>query len=106
MGKRKSSKPPPKKKRPTLDSTFNCPFCNSSKSVSAQLDQERGVGTVTCSVCGATFTSKINSLSEAIDVYSDWLDRCEEENADTADPTPPAPPVRDHRPRDELEDSE
>lgn len=105
MGKRKSSKPPPKKKRATLDSTFNCPFCNSSKTVSAQLDQDRGVGTVTCSVCGATFTSKINSLSEAIDVYSDWLDRCEEENADTAEPTPPAPPPRvgSHRPAEDSD---
>ncbi len=107
MGKRKSSKPPPKKKRPTLDSTFNCPFCNSSKSVSAQLDQDRGVGTVTCSVCGANYTSKINSLSEAIDVYSDWLDKCEEENADLGGdvraPSPP-PPTRRRVQEDDVSD--
>jgi transcription elongation factor Elf1 len=29
MGKRKSSaKPPPKKARPKLETTFACPFCN------------------------------------------------------------------------------
>lgn len=82
MGKRKSSKPPPKKQRQKLDTTFNCPFCNSSKSVAADMDHDRGVGTVTCNVCGANYASKINQLSEAIDVYSDWIDACERENAD------------------------
>jgi transcription elongation factor Elf1 len=38
MGKRKSSKPPPKKVRPKLDVSFNCPFCNSNKSVTATMD--------------------------------------------------------------------
>jgi len=32
MGKRKSSaKPPPKKARPKLETTFACPFCNADK---------------------------------------------------------------------------
>ena len=43
MGKRKSSKPPPKKKRPKLDVAFNCPFCNSNKSVTATLDYDAEV---------------------------------------------------------------
>ena len=43
MGKRKSSKPPPKKQRPKLDVAFNCPFCNSSKSVTATLDYDAEV---------------------------------------------------------------
>ena len=38
MGKRKSSKPPPKKQRPKLDVSFSCPFCNSDKSVTATMD--------------------------------------------------------------------
>ena len=40
MGKRKSSKPPPKKVKPKLDKAFNCPFCNSAKSVTANMDWE------------------------------------------------------------------
>lgn len=43
MGKRKSSKPPPKKQRPKLDVAFNCPFCNSNKSVSAIMDWDSEV---------------------------------------------------------------
>jgi hypothetical protein len=37
QGKRKSSKPPPKKVAPKLDKLFTCPFCNHEKSVSAKL---------------------------------------------------------------------
>jgi transcription elongation factor Elf1 len=43
MGKRKSSKPPPKKQRPKLDVAFNCPFCNSNKSVTALMDWDSEV---------------------------------------------------------------
>lgn len=81
MGKRKSAKPPPKKQRPKLDTAFNCPFCNSNKTVTAALDQERSVGTVKCRECDEEFSCHIHPLSEAIDVYSEWIDACEAENA-------------------------
>jgi transcription elongation factor Elf1 len=80
MGKRKSAAPPPKKEQAKLETSFNCPFCNSSKSVSATLDMEREVGTVACSVCGKKFSTKANNLTEAIDIYSDWIDACEAAN--------------------------
>lgn len=81
MGKRKSSKPPPKKVRPKLDKAFNCPFCNSAKSVAATMDWEVAQGTVSCTVCHVSYTAKIGKLSEEIDVYSEWIDQCEEANA-------------------------
>ena len=80
MGKRKSSKPPPTKQKPKLDATFNCPFCNSGKSVAAVLDRESKQGQISCTVCGANYRTPINALSEAIDVYSDWIDACDAEN--------------------------
>lgn len=80
MGKRKSSKPPPKKVRPKLDAAFNCPFCNSSKSVACTMNWEVEQGTVNCTVCNTSYTTTINSLSEAIDVYSEWIDECEKAN--------------------------
>jgi len=36
-GKRKSSKPPPKKVAPKLEKTFTCPFCNNERSVVAKM---------------------------------------------------------------------
>ena len=45
MGKRKSSKPPPKKVKPKLDVAFSCPFCNSDKSVTATMDWNNEVNT-------------------------------------------------------------
>lgn len=84
MGKRKSSKPPPKKAVAKLDTTFSCPFCNSDKSVSCQMDWDNEVGIVSCNACTAQFTGRITHLSEPVDVYSEWLDECEraEEEAD------------------------
>ncbi|GMH39901.1 hypothetical protein BSKO_07805 [Bryopsis sp. KO-2023] len=82
MGKRKSRKQPvvtkAKRKLPTL---FNCPFCNSDKSVSVTTDKERSTGTCTCGVCGARYCGTVNSLSDPVDVYCEWIDACEDANA-------------------------
>jgi Transcription elongation factor Elf1 like len=51
MGKRKSSKPPPKKQKPKLATQFACPFCNTDNSVSCQFDRARDIGTVSCNAC-------------------------------------------------------
>ncbi|XP_019645797.1 transcription elongation factor 1 homolog isoform X1 [Branchiostoma floridae] len=82
MGRRrKSSKPPPKKKMTEpLQIVFPCPFCNHEKSCEVNLDRTRNVGTVTCRVCLEDFQTPINYLSEAVDVYSDWIDACESAN--------------------------
>jgi len=49
MGKRKATKaPPPKKKRPKVETKFNCPFCNNEKCVSVKMDMEDGVGRLQC----------------------------------------------------------
>nr|ACJ54282.1 ELF-1-like protein [Physarum polycephalum] len=81
MGKRKkSSKPPPKKKRPVLSKVFDCPFCDHAGSCSCELKRDAGIGKIECNVCNATFSTPINNLSEAIDVYSDWIDACERAN--------------------------
>mmetsp|Transcript_1010 Transcript_1010/g.1819 ORF Transcript_1010/g.1819 Transcript_1010/m.1819 type:complete len:86 (+) Transcript_1010:210-467(+) len=81
MGKRKSSAPPPpKKKAPKLDTTFDCPFCNRKKCVFANLMTKLGIARIECRVCHARYDCEINALSEPIDVYAEWIDKCEEEN--------------------------
>ncbi|KAI0547288.1 transcription elongation factor Elf1 like-domain-containing protein [Xylaria curta] len=76
MGKRKKSsrKPQGPKKREGLAKEFTCLFCNHEKSVHVKLDKKAGVGNLSCAVCGQQFQCGINTLSEAIDVYSDWVD--------------------------------
>lgn len=64
-----------------VEVTFNCPFCNSSKTVSCNMDWEMERGTVECSACHMNHTIAINHLTEPVDVYSEWLDACEEANA-------------------------
>lgn len=81
MGRRKKSttKKVVKKQRRGVATQFKCPFCNHEESVEAKLDYENEVGSLECRVCGATYSSTINYLSEPIDVFSDWIDHCEEE---------------------------
>eukprot|EP01138_Halocafeteria_seosinensis_P012155 gb/GECG01012423.1/.p1 GENE.gb/GECG01012423.1/~~gb/GECG01012423.1/.p1 ORF type:complete len:148 (+),score=28.36 gb/GECG01012423.1/:1-444(+) len=79
MGKRKSKKPAPKAKAPTVSKTFRCPFCRHPSSCEAQLNKEAETGTIGCRVCGQNFQCRIHSLSEPIDVYCEWIDACTRE---------------------------
>ncbi|KAL6631625.1 Elf1-domain-containing protein [Neocallimastix sp. 'constans'] len=80
MGKRKAKRKQVVRKRPVLDTQFNCLFCNHEKSISVKMIHETKVGELKCRICGANYQSPINSLSHPIDVYSDWIDACEELN--------------------------
>lgn len=83
MGKRKrATKPPPKAKAAKLDVIFDCPFCGHEKTVDCTIERDISVGKVECRVCGVKHSSTINKLEEAVDVYANWIDACEEANAD------------------------
>lgn len=77
MGKRKSSAKAPKKIKQKLDTQFTCLFCNHEKSINCTIDKKANIGTLTCKICGQSFQTAINSLSEPIDIYSNWIDACE-----------------------------
>lgn len=82
MGKRKkSTRTPAKKVVLKLDTMFNCLFCNHDKSVSCTLDKKNSIGSLQCKICGQSFQTRINGLSQAVDVYSDWFDAVEEVNS-------------------------
>ncbi|BGP17141.1 hypothetical protein JCM10213_005235 [Rhodosporidiobolus nylandii] len=90
MGKRKSSKKPQSRVKLTLDKSFRCVFCAHQGSVTCKMDNKLHVGRLDCKDCGQTFTMDINHLSEPVDVYSAWIDACEEANPAAA----PAPRAR------------
>ncbi|KAI3405230.1 hypothetical protein KGF56_001975 [Candida oxycetoniae] len=79
MGKRKSStRKPAKKIKQTLDTQFTCLFCNHEKSVICTMDKKNLLGELHCKICGQNFQTAIHSLSQAVDIYSDWIDACED----------------------------
>lgn len=81
MGKRKkSSRVPIKKIAQTLDTSFNCLFCNHEKSITCILDKKNNIGSLSCKICGQNFQTRINGLSQAVDIYNDWFDAVEEIN--------------------------
>ncbi|KDN43944.1 Elf1-domain-containing protein [Tilletiaria anomala UBC 951] len=81
MGKRKSSrKPQGSKKREPLETQFTCLFCNHPKAVTCKIDTTARIGYLKCKVCGQEWSHDTDALSEPIDVYSLWIDACEEVN--------------------------
>jgi len=92
MGKRKKSSRKPgagKVKTAPLDKTFRCLFCQHHGVVMCKMDKSNAIGRLDCRNCGQSFSSRITHLSEPIDVYSEWIDACEEvnPNAQSASPT-------------------
>uniref|UniRef100_T1JS77 Transcription elongation factor 1 homolog n=1 Tax=Tetranychus urticae TaxID=32264 RepID=T1JS77_TETUR len=83
MAKRKSKRKAPtaRKAIEPLDVQFNCPFCNHEKSCEVKMDRNRNIGKIVCRICSEDFQTTINYLSEAIDVYSEWIDACETVNS-------------------------
>ncbi|KAL3849221.1 hypothetical protein ACJIZ3_011103 [Penstemon smallii] len=78
MGKRKSrAKPQPKKRMDKLDTVFTCPFCSHAKSVECEIDWESMIGAVFCYICKESFNTNVTTLTEPIDIYSEWIDECE-----------------------------
>ncbi|KAF9652869.1 Elf1-domain-containing protein [Thelephora ganbajun] len=76
MGKRKKSsrKPTGPKKKVPLDTTFTCLFCHHDNSVNIRVDRKEGVALLVCKVCDQRYQSKVNHLTEPIDIYSEWID--------------------------------
>eukprot|EP00158_Paraphelidium_tribonemae_P000894 Partr_v1_DN23627_c0_g1_i1_m18921 putative elongation factor 1 homolog len=79
MGKRKSSKKPIARRKVFLDKQFTCHFCNHDESIECRLDREHSIGSLACRSCGVTWQTNIHNLTEPVDIYSDWIDACEEE---------------------------
>mmetsp|Transcript_21970 Transcript_21970/g.38912 ORF Transcript_21970/g.38912 Transcript_21970/m.38912 type:complete len:93 (-) Transcript_21970:133-411(-) len=82
MGRRRrSQKKVATKKRATVSKSFKCPFCSMDGSVGCKIDTQKGVASLECRVCGAKYqTTEVNFLTEPIDIFCEWLDRCQEEN--------------------------
>merc|ERR1712070_1217259 len=78
MGRRKKAmKKATKSKRPVVAKIFKCLFCHHDKSVTCKLDNKSMTGALSCSICEAKFQTHINSLTEPIDVFTEWIDEAE-----------------------------
>ncbi|KAJ7155942.1 transcription elongation factor Elf1 like-domain-containing protein [Mycena crocata] len=87
MGKRKKAakKPQQSRQKVPLDTAFTCLFCNHDKSVTVRLDRKEGIAQLACRVCDQRYQSKVNHLTEPVDIYSEWMDA-----ADAAQTSQPA----------------
>lgn len=76
MGKRKSSKKLVKRTKEVLDKEFDCLLCSHEKSISIVIKD--GLGTLNCKACGVNYQTTTTKLSAPVDVYSDWVDACDD----------------------------
>ena len=81
MGRRAKKQKVQTKKREKVATLFKCPFCNHNEVVEVKLEMTKGTGKCACRICGASFQMPINYLSQAIDVFCEWLDECEKVQA-------------------------
>mmetsp|Transcript_1700 Transcript_1700/g.4287 ORF Transcript_1700/g.4287 Transcript_1700/m.4287 type:complete len:158 (-) Transcript_1700:115-588(-) len=77
MGKRAKKAPVQTKGRVKLAKRFKCPFCANEDVVECKMDLSKGVGSLSCRICSASYQMPIHHLHEPIDVFSEWLDDCE-----------------------------
>uniref|UniRef100_A0A8D2DJ21 Transcription elongation factor 1 homolog n=1 Tax=Sciurus vulgaris TaxID=55149 RepID=A0A8D2DJ21_SCIVU len=82
MGRRKSKRKPPHKKKMTgtLETLVTCPFCNHEKSCDVKMDCDHNTRVISCTVCLEEFQTPITYLSEPVDMYCDWIHACEAAN--------------------------
>jgi transcription elongation factor Elf1 len=60
--------------KPKLDRTFSCPFCSQERAVDCKIDKSRLSGSARCRQCGAGYQTVVNSLTDPIDIYAEWID--------------------------------
>lgn len=65
------------KKKVVLAKRFKCPFCSNEQAVECKMDRQKGIGSLNCRLCAASYQMPIHHLHEPIDVFSEWLDDCE-----------------------------
>lgn len=82
MAKKKSKRKPvaARKAIEPLEQQFDCPFCNHEKSCEVKMDRTRNTAKIQCRICLEEFSAPINYLTEPVDIYSEWIDACEQAN--------------------------
>jgi transcription elongation factor Elf1 len=80
MGKRKSSKPEPRRKKYVLPTEFDCPLCNFSRCVDVKIIKKQAKGLISCRLCSSGYEMMISPIMEKADIYCMWIDECERIN--------------------------
>lgn len=74
MGKRKSKARVMKKERASVDTIFDCPFCNHKQTVECKMNYTTNLGNIKCRVCAVSFQSDIH---RTIALHSDEQNRAQ-----------------------------
>ncbi|KAL6898101.1 hypothetical protein ACP4OV_006697 [Aristida adscensionis] len=70
-------KAPHARARARLETAFRCPVCKHDGSVECRIDLRRKAAAAACWACEARYATRADALTEAVDVYGEWVDECE-----------------------------
>jgi len=60
---------------------FDCPFCSHVQTIEVKMERTKNMGTLSCRICGASYRKcPLMSLTKEVDIYTEWIDYCEELN--------------------------
>ncbi len=74
MGRRRKGRKIEKRVKPKLPEVFDCPNCG-HKSIYIKINRKEGTAYVSCGYCKISYITRINPLTEAVDVYGEFLDK-------------------------------
>ena len=80
MSKKKTRKRIIKQAVPKVETVFDCSFCSHKRCIFVEIDKRKKIAKIKCKICFNDYSQSIKSLTEPIDVYYDWLDKCVEIN--------------------------
>ena len=84
MGRRRR-KTAPRRPMRSIPTVFNCPKCGRA-TVRVELDRNIGQAEIHCSNCDVQATISITPLTEAVDVYGEFVDMCASNQSTSSKP--------------------
>ncbi|EIJ88083.1 hypothetical protein NEPAR06_1827 [Nematocida parisii] len=81
MARKKTQRVKRKAPNARAEKRFSCLECNREHTVVCVIESAKNRGTAKCTFCEATHRCQTNRLSQAIDVYADWVDHVEKKSS-------------------------
>ncbi|EHY65655.1 hypothetical protein NEAUS04_1150 [Nematocida ausubeli] len=81
MARKKAQRVKRKLPNARAEKRFSCLECNREHTVICSIDNSKNRGTAKCTFCEAIHRCTTNRLSQAIDVYADWVDHIEKKSS-------------------------
>jgi transcription elongation factor Elf1 len=60
--------------------TLTCPFYCYPEAVGCHIDRKDWIARAACRICSESYFTSAHTITEAVDIYGEWIDACEVAN--------------------------